>query len=144
MKRILIFFFIATICIAQSTPDKIGGLSKIEFEKWVKQMSFSGYKFAMFSHETDSYQAGFIKGENTITILASLDDGSFKDDMMKKMGYTVYEQNGLKHYYIAYPEMSSTTIKVPKYKVIFSIGVQGKSSKDALEKLIDQTKVYEK
>ncbi|MFA7289780.1 MAG: hypothetical protein WC055_12965 [Melioribacteraceae bacterium] len=144
MKRILFFLFIASACIAQSTPSKIGNLSKIEFEKWVKQMSFSGYKFAMFSHETDSYQAGFLKGESTITILSSLDDGSFKDDMMKKMGYTIFERKGLKHYYISYPEMSSMTILLPKYKVIFSIGVQGKSSKDALEKLIDQTKVYEK
>ncbi|MDX9923199.1 MAG: hypothetical protein RBS48_00440 [Ignavibacteriaceae bacterium] len=144
MKRILVFLFLASICFGQSIPNKIGNLSKIEFEKWVKQMNFDGFKFAMFSHETDSFQTGFIKGQNTITILASLDDGSYKDDMMKKMNYTVYERKGYKHFYIAYPELSSTTILLPKYKVLFSVGLQGKSTKENLDKLIDQTKVYEK
>lgn len=144
MKRILFLLIIASIAFAQSTPNKIGKLSKGDFEKWTKPLTLDGHKFAMFSHETDSYQAGYLKGTKTVTVMARKDDESFEDATMKQMGYTSYEKKGLKHYFVAYDEMSLTTIVIPKYEILFTVGGQGKLSKDYLDKLIEQTKIYEK
>ncbi|MBI3124945.1 MAG: hypothetical protein HYZ10_11135, partial [Ignavibacteriales bacterium] len=54
MKRILFLLLVASVTFAQSTPNKIGKLSKTDFEKWIKPLTLDGHKFAMFSHETDS------------------------------------------------------------------------------------------
>jgi len=144
MRRILFLLLVASIAFAQSTPNKIGKLSKSDFEKWIKPLTLDGHKFAMFSHETDSYQAGFLKGTKTVNVMAREDDGSFKESTMKQMGYTTYERKGLKHFFVAYDEMSLTTVIIPKYGIQFTVGGQGKLSKDYLDKLIDQTKIYEK
>ncbi len=145
MKRILFLLIVVTsIAFAQSTPNKLGKLTKVDFEKWLKPLTLDGHKFAMFSHETDSYQAGFLKGTKSLNVMAREDDGSFKESTMKQMGYTTYERKGFKHYFVAYDEMSLTTIIIPKYNIQFTVGGQGKLSKDYLDKLIDQTKIYEK
>lgn len=144
MKQLLFLLLIASFTLAQNIPSKIGKLSKSDFEKWVKPLTLDGHKFAMFSHEEDSYQAGYLKGTKTVNVMAREDDGSFNPETMKSMGYTIYDRKGLKHYFIAYDEMSLITITIPKYKVQFTVGGQGKLSKDYIEKLIDQTKIYDK
>lgn len=144
MKRIIFFLLIATISFAQNIPNKIGNLSKSDFEKWAKSLNLEGHKFMMFGHEEDSYQAMYLKGESTVVIIVREDDGSAKDDMMTKMGYKNYMRKSLKHYINISDLQTVETLVVPKYKIFFSVGMQGKQSKELLDNILDQTKIYEK
>lgn len=145
MKKILLIILLAlgVTLTAQNTPKKIGNLSKNDFEKWMKSLSLDGYKFAMFDYQSDSYQAMFMKDySNTFVIIIREDDDSTTDEQIKKMGHTIYERKGLKHYYNGNSMQSIIMVKMPKQKIIFSAGMQGKVSKEKIEKLLDKAKVY--
>jgi|WetSurMetagenome_2_1015567.scaffolds.fasta_scaffold367540_2 hypothetical protein len=144
MKRVLFILLFASISFAQNIPNKIGNLSKSDFEKWAKSLNLEGHKFMMFGHEEDSFQAMYLKGESTVVIIVREDDGSAKDDMMTKMGYKNYIRKGLKHYLNVSDLQTVDNLIVPKYKIFFSIGMQGNRSKELLDKILDQTKIYEK
>lgn len=144
MKRVLFILLIASINFAQNIPDKIGSLSKSDFEKWTKSLNLEGHKFMMFGHEEDSYQAMFLKGESTVVIIVREDDGSAKDDMMAKMGYKNYMRKGLKHYLNISDLQTVDNLIVPKYRIFFSVGMQGNRPKELLDKIMDQTKIYVK
>lgn len=145
MKKIFLIMMIAmsVMLTAQDTPKKIGNLTKVDFEKWMKSLSPGGYKFAMFDFQSDSYQAMFMKDyTNTFVVIIRADDGFTTDDQIKKMGYQIYERKGLKHYYNGNQMQSIINVRLKKQNVIFSAGMQGNVAKDKIEKLLDVVNIY--
>jgi hypothetical protein len=147
MKRLVLAIILVTTAInfGQDSPAKIGNLSKTYFECWMKALTLNGIKFTEFEHQEDAYHANFLQNPtNSIGVSVREDDKNSTDDLMKMMGYTIYMRNGIKHYFANIESTAMLSLRVPKYKIFFTVASTSKISKDKMEKILDQTKVYEK
>ncbi len=144
MRLLISLLMFASVVFSQKTAEQIGNLKKADFEKWMKPLVLDGHKFSGFEHEFDSFHAVFLKGMDPIQVVVRFDDGLFKEAQLKKMGYQVFEVNKIKHFLNANDFQTIDNVILPKYKVFFSVGADGKKSKEYMNKLFDEIKIYEK